>query len=282
MKIIFTFIVFIATLIPSYSQNKNTEIDYLEKGNTLFKSTYINTRQLPNLELKKEQKETLIKALEFYKKYLNQNIEKEVSLRVYQNIGLIYNELKDDKKAIVYLKKVFHNTKNIYFLEIISKDLMNIHFQNNEFNKALLYANVYFKRTRFSSCGNGNAETDLYKAFTYGKIHYGLKEYKKTLEYLLPEIFYNGMVDNRKLVKLTTEVLFKKYKKKKVKKIFEKALNDIYLKKYKKTNYYYTKILNVTIPIADLRDLVEKDNGKFKLLKKELQKSEILKSINSK
>ena len=282
MKIIFTFIVFIITSISIHSQNKDLQIDYLKKGNTLFRSTYINTRQYPNIELKKEQKRNLTKALECYKKYINLNIEKEIPLKVYQNIGLIYNELKDDKKAIVYLKKVFNNTKSIYFLEIVSENLMNIHFQNNEFNKALLYANVYFKRTRFSSCGNGNAETAIYKAFTYGKIYYGLKEYKKALEFLLPEIFYNGMVDNRKLVKLTTEVLFEKYKKKKVKKIFEKALNDIYLKKYKKTNYYYTKILNVTIPIADLKDLVEKDNGKFKLLKKDLQKSEILKSINSK
>lgn len=280
MKNIVALLITIFTIVYSYSQ-KNDITNCIEKGDSLFYS-YLNFDENPNFTINDEQTKGIKKLLKLYNKCLEGNNNKdETPLMLYQKIGILHYLIKNNEKAIVFLKKVFRQASNPYSKQFVSKILMNIYLQKNEFDQALGYANSSFKYTQYSPCGNAMAEDRLFKAFTYGKIYFGLKKYNKALDFLLPEIFSNGLVDNRKLAVLTVDVLYKKYKKKEIKSLFAKSLDDIFVIKKDAKDYYYTKILNVVIPIPDYKRLVEKDNGKFGLLIKELKKSEIFKLIES-
>jgi tetratricopeptide (TPR) repeat protein len=109
-----------------------------------------------------------------------------------------------------------------------SKILAQINIQRKDFKKALFYVELADKKYKYHHfCGN-ELEADRIEMATYfGKCYWGLNEFDKSMNMLLPHVFNSGLADNDDLVKLTVQYLIEKYGKAKVEAELSKSLGTV-------------------------------------------------------
>jgi hypothetical protein len=109
-----------------------------------------------------------------------------------------------------------------------SKILAQINIQRKDFKKALFYVELADKKYKYQHfCGN-ELEADRIEMATYfGKCYWGLNEFDKSMNVLLPHVFNSGLADNDDLVKLTVQYLIEKHGKEKVEAELTKSLGTV-------------------------------------------------------
>lgn len=125
-----------------------------------------------------------------------------------------------------------------------SKILAQIYLQRKDYKKALFYVELADKKYKYRHfCGN-ELEADRIEMATYfGECYWGLNEFDKSMNVLLPHVFNSGLADNDHLVKLTVQYLIEKYGKEKVKAELTKSLGTVTSKTRKmgKEKYDYNE-----------------------------------------
>ncbi len=138
------------------------------------------------------------KAIEFYTSYIQKRGTKKNDpwLAVsYKNIGVVYNDKGEYRKALEYyfkaheIFKVVYGEKNEHFATSCSNIGLAYSYQE-EYNKALEY---YFKALKLEKSLHGEKHAYVATVQTnIGLVYYGMRDYTKSLEYCL------GALDLRK------------------------------------------------------------------------------------
>jgi len=204
------------------------------------------------------------------------------------NLAHINSILEYEKNEIKYLKMILASNANdkeksgrsglmsnpyANFKNEASSRLTEIYIKEKDFNKALEYAELNKKYPLQHFCGNAHAADEINHAHKYGEIYNGLGETQKSLDYLLPKIFNNGLASNSELIKLTYDILSNNYDLKYLKNEFDNSIKNYYSRKDKdeEWNKYFIKFLNVEIEILNSDFLFDYAETK--------DKSEIISSI---
>jgi len=302
--------------LKNKTSNKNEKLDIVtfNKGVTIFEmvdelSIDWELQRLDTLKqdekvkygiLKNEKEEILELALDQFGKIIQDYPNSELYHKSLYNLAHINSLMDYEKEEIKYLKKILNSDANdkensgrsglmtnpyANFKNQASKRLSEIYIKKGEYETALKYKKVNKKYPLQHFCGNAFAADEIYNAKQYAKIYNGIGENNKALNYLLPNIFNNGLASNSELVDLTIETLKKNFDETLIKKEFENSINELYPKTEKKkddewTNYYI-KYFDTEIEIPSWTLSFEPDNEKTKYeLEKIIRESEFYKKLN--
>jgi hypothetical protein len=309
--ILFAFLVFGQKLI---GQEKPIQKDALlfEKGLLLQQlvdedlelNKVINSKD--SLKQKKEFasdiKETILeKALEYYQELIDSFPKSNLFFRTLNNKGfielaldykneatktflmIIESKAEDKEKGGIgtgLMAEPYANYKNR-----ASKTLAEIFIKDRSFQEALNYLELTQKYPYRHFCGNEYAADEIYMCELYAKCYLGLKNNKKAIEVLLPNLIENGLANNSEIVELTFRTLIQQYSKEELKIKFKQAFANYAIEKIKKNDYeyekYYITFLGVKIELPSwelentkpekrqyIIDIILNESEFFKLLNK--------------
>jgi len=213
--------------------------------------------------------EILLKAKKYYKEILDSFPKSKLLFMALDSKGFIeleigqVNDAKNTFQAILDIKadggeieevatnlitEPFVNYKNR-----AAKTLADIYYRDSNYSKSVEYLNLASKYPFSYMCGNGVATDEINTIMSYAKSYLGLKNNKKALQVLLPEIIENGFADNSELVELTYKILLLEYSRDDLKMEYEQAFKN-YQKiqiKSKDENYdeYFIMFLSTKVSI---------------------------------
>lgn len=298
----------------SANQNEITDIDYFNKGVTIFEvidetsfdyelknidtTTYEGKVKYETLNSKKE--DILDFAFEQFEKVIEEYPNSKVYHKSLYNLAHISSLMDDEDYEIKYLKMILVSDANdkensgrsglmsnpyANFKNEASNRLTEIYIEKGDFNEALNFKQINEKYPLQHFCGNAFASNDIYNAKQYAQIYLGLGETKKALSYLLPNVFDNGLANNSDLVKLTVETLKRNYELSLLKKEFGNSIEHIYsrVEKQNKNEWtnYYIKYFDTEIEIPSWKLSYETDKEKLKTdLEQTIKETEFYKSLN--
>lgn len=237
---------------------------------------YIKEKQNRNeYKFNKEQEKKLLnKSLKEYS-VLSENIQDEFELnRILMRMGILNYKLKDHAKSIEIFESVLGKEISWYFNSISNSNLIELYILTNQFQKALNHSkNIDLSNISYN-CGNAENEDIIYNTLIMTKIHSGLNQNNRALDYGLSMIF--NAYSTKELVPLTNRLLLQEYNKSILKIELERAiLNLEYSKKDK--DIFTTKFLDREIELGFFSTNNIEDIDQLRLYLKE---SPIYKLIN--
>ncbi|MBY8962007.1 hypothetical protein KJK34_04505 [Flavobacterium sp. D11R37] len=171
---------------------------------------------------------------------LNNKAQIEYELEEYDSARDTYIEIinskANDKESYSsggFMGESYTNYKNRACIQ-----LANIEHENKNFKEAIKYLDLTNKYPYQHFCGNAYASRDIYMAQQYAKNYSALGDTEKTLNYLLPYVFPDGLADNTELVNFTVEFLKKIYGTENIKRMFAAAKQTLKYKEPKNKKSY--------------------------------------------
>lgn len=242
----------------------NEEIRYIkEKGN---RDEYRFNEE--------QEKKLLNSSLKEYSQLL-EKIDNEFELnRISLRIAILNYQLKNYSKSIEIFENILSKEISSYFNSISNSNLIELYIITNQIQKALKHSeNIDLSHINYS-CGNAENEDIIYETLIMTKIHFGLNNYSKALDYGLSMVF--NAYATKDLVPLTNEILLKKYNKSMLKVELEKAIDNLNHSEKEKDNFTM-KFLDREIELGFFSTNNIKDIDELKLY---LKDSPINKLIN--
>jgi hypothetical protein len=175
----------------------------------------------------------------------------------YNNEAFVALQLNNKTEAIAYFQKILESDADdkesggvgsgimgepyANYKNRAAKTIAEIYIADSNYTLALTYLDLTNKYPYQHFCGNEFAADALYIAEQYVKCYIGLKDFEKSIDFLLPNIIENGLVNNSSIVKLAFNMLTSKYTKNELKAKFEEAFKNYKIETIKKYNHEYTK-----------------------------------------
>lgn len=237
---------------------------------------YIKEKQTRNeYKFNKEQEKKLLnKCLKEYS-VLSENIKDEFELnRILIRMGILNYKLKDYTKSIGIFKSILGKEINWYFNSISNSNLIELYILTNQFQKALNHSESIDLSHINYNCGNAENEDIIYNTLIMTKIHSGLNQNNKALDYGLSMIF--NAYSTKELVPLTNRILLQEYNKSMLKIELERAIVNLEYSK-KEKDIFTTKFLDREIELGFFSTNNIEDIDQLRLYLKE---SPIYKLIN--
>ena len=279
-KIIIIFLLFSGGL---FSQSQ----DYYEGGadaiyELLFGNIFNDKIQhiqdkdsMARYQFSEEQKRAMIKScLKNYYKILEQEKEEFAFTNIKSRIGILLYEQEEYVESIRLFEEIFEKNNYRHFNEVSKSNLIELYIQTSDFHKALaLTPSVNFSNRSYS-CGNAAQEDFVYNTLILTKIHLGLNNKEKALDYGLSYIF--DPYSDKKLTTITYDFLIKEYDKAFLQSSLDNAINSLTPSTKEKDNFTLT-FLDREIELGFFtRNSIENRSE----LKEHLKKSLIYKLIN--
>lgn len=265
----FYFIILILCFSSSlYSQDNSKKADVL-----LFeKAIYLQDKLQEELQLKRilfsadtaserykiglEVNESILeKSWELYQEIIDDYPNSDLFYNALYNQALLDIELGDTDDAELSFKKILKELKNdkndkySYLKASTNRSLANISINNGKHNEALNYLDNYKKYPFKHFCGNAHASYNTDLNTMYAKCYLGLNEIDKAYDILLPNLLEDGMSDNSEIVQLTYETLLKKYEKEELKRMYNKAFDELIVENNKDYREYFIVFLNTKLKL---------------------------------
>jgi len=279
-KIIVLFLFFSISLISqSLDYNKGSGN---AKYTLLFGSIFNDRIQhiqdkstMTKYQFTKEQEEAMINScIKDYSKVLELEKDELQSTKIKSKIGILLYKQEKYLESIEVFKEINKNNKSWYFKETSNSNLIELYIKTKQFQKALELAPSIDFSERSYSCGNAAQEDFVYNTLIMTKIHLGLKDKKKALDFGLSYIF--DPYSDKKLTTLTYEFLASEYDKSFLQISLDNAIGNLIPSTKEKDNFTLT-FLNREIELGFFtRNSIENSSE----LKEHLKKSLIYQLIN--
>lgn len=232
-------------------------------------------------ELAAEFKEAILnKSLEYYQELLDSFPKSKLLFRTLNNKGFIELALEDKAEAKKTFLKILESKADDKEKGGIGSGIMAEPYANYKNRACKVLAEIYIADSNYKDaikyldetkqypyrhfCGNEYASNRIYMCSLYAKCYIGLRDNKRAIEVLLPELLENGLADNSDVVELAYTVLSKEYSKNELKLKFETAFKNYTIEKVRreKDEYemFYIYFLDTKLRLSSWRlDGLEKE-----------------------
>ncbi len=154
--------------------------------------------------------------------------------------------------------------------------LAEVEYEAENYNRSISYLLKSETAPSYLLCGNEFENMDVETVIIYAKNYYALDSLDKAIEFLLPNIIFNGMANNRALVALAIDYLLEKYDRNYLLSEFEKSFQNYYTLHPKWSGYrkkYYIRYLGeemLLVPFSPEHGTIPEEQQIQQVMKNEL------------